>query len=150
MNWSLYFLHCEKWKGGKKIITYRNKSLLSLRYTKSTQQHQEQDEMWQMCTNAHLKNQEHFSFLDFRRSILENVLKTVVCTVGLGMFLPNTQGPCCTGPAGRTGPPTATSTPLILQSSGCHTLSQTHSMNDTVHHNSLHTFTHTHTHGQRI
>lgn len=45
-----------------------------------------------MCTNTHLKNQEHFSFLGFKRSVLENVIKTIVCIVELGMLLQNTQG----------------------------------------------------------
>ena len=56
--------------------------------------------------NTHLENQKHFSFLGFKRLVLDNVIKTTVCIVELGMLLQNTEGPCWLGPAGSTDPPT--------------------------------------------
>lgn len=80
-----------------------------------------------------------FPFFGSRRLVLENVIQTTVCIVEHGMLLQKTQGLVGMGPAGSINPPTMTSVLGILQSLGHHT----HSMNHTIHHDSLHTVTHT-------
>ena len=85
-----------------------------------------------------LKGQENFSFLSFKRLVLENVIKTTICVAELAMLLQNIQELLWPGPSWeyRFLP--------LCQPLDIHTLSETHRKKNMVHHSPACIFIHTH------